>query len=332
MGKGWSCEIIHRKVVLAFLALVEEMSRLEEEAVKDLVPPLLVYTEGGPTSLGKILAHLQHISCYLSHCRDVVTNLVQQLAVLLDPKARPVSLSSVRLAPIWETTARLLSVVARLEVAVGNEALQADWRAYKRMVKGLRHTTETYGVPVEDVRRLEKLLLDLEKEVVAGGLVVSVVTIKVEASKPVHDELAGAVRGILDQERDRVGLPGAFGLAALLQQLTRQQDKKLGSRLWDSAKRLPGGAIVWENGLLWRPELFLNQLSDPDGASSQEKKQQAALEAARKTWVSGRLAALSGEAKALKTTVIHHLPDHQYHQKLTLSGGQLGGGSGIEAG
>ena len=314
MGKGWSCEIIHRKVVLAFLALVEEMSRLEEEAVKDLVPPLLVYTEGGPTSLGKILAHLQHISCYLSHCRDVVTNLVQQLAVLLDPKARPVSLSSVRLAPIWETTARLLSVVARLEVAVGNEALQADWRAYKRMVKGLRHTTETYGVPVEDVRRLEKLLLDLEKEVVAGGLVVSVVTIKVEASKPVHDELAGAVRGILDQERDRVGLPGAFGLAALLQQLTRQQDKKLGSRLWDSAKRLPGGAIVWGNGLLWRPELFLNQLSDPDGASSQEKKQQAALEAARKTWISGRLAALSGETKALKTTVIHHLSNHKYLQ------------------
>ena len=49
MEKGWSCEIIHLKVVLAFLALVEEMSRLEEEAVKDLVPPLLVYTEGGPT-------------------------------------------------------------------------------------------------------------------------------------------------------------------------------------------------------------------------------------------------------------------------------------------
>ena len=295
-------------MALAFLALVEEMSRLDEEAVKEVLPPLLVYTEGGPTSLGKILAHLQHISCFLSHCRDVLTNLVQQLAVLLDPKARPVSLSSVRLAPIWEATARLLAALAKLEVAVGNEALQADWKAYKRMVKGLRHTTETYGAPVEDVRRLEKLLLDLEKEVVAGGLVVSVVTIKVEASKPVHDELAGAIRGILDQERDKAfGLPGAFGLAALLQQLTRQQDKKLGSRLWDSAKRLPGGAVVWENGLLWRPELFLNQLSDPDGASSQEKKQQAALEAARKTWVNGRLAALSGEAKALKTTVNNNI-------------------------
>ena len=295
-------------MALAFLALVEEMSRLDEEAVKELLPPLLVYTEGGPTSLGKILAHLQHISCFLSHCRDVLTNLVQQLAVLLDPKARPVSLSSVRLAPIWEATARLLAALAKLEVAVGNEALQADWKAYKRMVKGLRHTTETYGAPVEDVRRLEKLLLDLEKEVVAGGLVVSVVTIKVEASKPVHDELAGAIRGILDQERDKAfGLPGAFGLAALLQQLTRQQDKKLGSRLWDSAKRLPGGAVVWENGLLWRPELFLNQLSDPDGASSQEKKQQAALEAARKTWVNGRVAALSGEAKALKTTVSNNI-------------------------
>ena len=157
-------------MALAFLALVEEMSRLDEEAVKELLPPLLVYTEGGPTSLGKILAHLQHISCFLSHCRDVLTNLVQQLAVLLDPKARPVSLSSVRLAPIWEATARLLAVLAKLEVAVGNEALQADWKAYKRMVKGLRHTTETYGAPVEDVRRLEKLLLDLEKEVVAGGL------------------------------------------------------------------------------------------------------------------------------------------------------------------
>ena len=299
-----SLEVFHSKVVLAFLALVEEMSKLEEEVVKDLVPPLVVYTEGGPAGLGKLLGHLQHISCFLSHCRDVVTNLVQQLAVLLDAKARPVSLSSVRLAPVWDTTARLLAGIARLEVALGNEALQADWRAYKRMVKGLRHTTETYGVPVEDVRRLEKLLLDMEKEVIAGGLVISVVTVKVEASKPVHDELAGAVRGLLDQEKDKVvSLPGAFGLTALLQQLTRQQDKKLGSRLWEGAKRLPGGALVWEDGLLWRPELFFNQLSDPDGASNQEKKMQAGLEAARKTWVTGRLAALSGEAKSLKTAV-----------------------------
>ena len=67
-----SLEVFHSKVVLAFLALVEEMSKLEKEVVRDLVPPLLVYTEGGPAGLGKLLAHLQHISCFLSHCRDVV--------------------------------------------------------------------------------------------------------------------------------------------------------------------------------------------------------------------------------------------------------------------
>ena len=57
--------------------------------MRELVPPLLVYSEGGARALSGLLAHLQHISCFASHCRDVVANLVQQLAVLLDPKYLP---------------------------------------------------------------------------------------------------------------------------------------------------------------------------------------------------------------------------------------------------
>ena len=47
------------KVALALLALVEEMDRLEQEVAGELVPPLAVYSEGGPGALGKLLPTLQ---------------------------------------------------------------------------------------------------------------------------------------------------------------------------------------------------------------------------------------------------------------------------------
>ena len=93
---------------------------------------------------------------------------------------------------------------------------------------------------------------------------------------------------------------GACGLAALLQAVTRQQDKKVAARLWEAARKLPGAAVVWPSGLLWLPEVFLVKLGDPEAVSSQEKKQQAALEAARKAWLVGRLPALQVEHQMIQ--------------------------------
>ena len=107
------------KVALALVTLIEEMKKLEEEGERSLVSPLLVYGEGedlskdqnGCLMIGRMLSHFQHLACYVDHCKDVVSNLLLQMSVLLGSKA-PIKLGLVRLMVVWETLANLLRVYA----------------------------------------------------------------------------------------------------------------------------------------------------------------------------------------------------------------------------
>ena len=84
------------KVALVMLSLLEEVHRLVVEGRSNLVHPLLVYGEGAGeeeeegdncVSVGKMLPHLQQLLCFVEHCRDVVNNILQQMAVLLGPNS-----------------------------------------------------------------------------------------------------------------------------------------------------------------------------------------------------------------------------------------------------
>jgi WASH complex subunit 7 len=75
------------------------------------------------------------------------------------------------------------------------------------------------------------------------------------------------------------------------------------ARLWEAARKLPGAAVVWPDGLLWLAETALARLADPEAATAAEKKQQAGLEAARRAWLTGRLGSLPGETARLQAAV-----------------------------
>ena len=103
------------KVSLALVTLIEEMKKLKDEGERSLVAPLLVYGEGedctkdqnGCLMVGRMLSHFQHLACYIDHCKDVVSNLLLQMSVLLGSHS-PIKLGLVRLMVVWEAPAQLL--------------------------------------------------------------------------------------------------------------------------------------------------------------------------------------------------------------------------------
>lgn len=306
------------KVALVMLSLLEEIQRLVMEGQGKLLHPILVYGEGcgddeddSCMMMARLLPHLQQLVCFTEHCRDVVNNLLQQLAVLLGPTT-VVKVGGVRLSVVWESLGDLLVVLTTLDSAVvGQVALQEHWRLYKKMVKGLRHEPDKFGAEINQVRQLEKLLLNLEDKIVNGSMLATGISSIPESNKALTDEMGTSVRALL-MEADSClcvwdKLLPAICLAALHHKITRYHDKKLVAKLWDSAKKAGGTAVVLPVGLVWLPEEFLiahlPHGTAGGGTSQVDKKLAVGLETARKSLLQGRPAAMALEAKSTRTAV-----------------------------
>ena len=303
------------KVVLALVSVLEEVERLTRAGTTSLLYPLvsLAQTEKDESSVlgvGGLLPHLQELYNYVDHTRDLLHNILSQAAVLLAPSASPVKLSPGRLLVVWGSLAQLLSSIAILDLAVTQPVIQQHWLDYKRMVKGLRNEPEKYGSNIEAVRQLEKVLLDMEKIVMTGNMLQSLLSVKTEPGKALIEEMTTFVRN-QSAEIDRDPATGSEKflplacLAALLRKVTGQHDKKIVSKLWDIAKKLPGCGSVSEAGVIWTPEKFFQKFLSlsAESQSSQEKKCEATTESARRGWFSSKLGSLTGEVRGLVTEV-----------------------------
>ena len=56
------------------------------------------------------------------------------------------------------------------EIIQGSEALQADWVAYKRMLKTVQSRMDVFGTKREDLQPFRKLILLLEDQLLEGFL------------------------------------------------------------------------------------------------------------------------------------------------------------------
>ena len=303
------------KVILSLASVLEEVERLTRAGTTSLVYPLVSVCQtdkqqDSKTAAGSLLQHLQELDNYVEHCRDVLDNLLSQTAVLLAPSGSPVRLSPGRLVVVWDSLANLLTAITLLDVAVTHPVIQQHWLEYKRMVKGLRNEPEKFGSNIEAVRQLEKVLLDLEKTVMSGNMLQSLLSIKTDVGKAVIEEMTTFVR-VQSAEVERE--PGSVNekflsvccLTALTRKVSGQLDRKIVSKLWDIAKKLPGCGVVSEAGVIWTPEKFFQKFlsQSADSQSSQEKKYEANTESARRGWFSNKLGTLPGEVRALVTEV-----------------------------
>ena len=78
-----------------------------------------------------------------------------------------------------------------------------------------------------------------------------------------YDEIEASARNIIAEVESQSLTGGdkfvaACCLTALLQQITKQQDWKIATKLWESVKKLPGCSVAFSNGVTWIPEDFFS--------------------------------------------------------------------------
>ena len=339
------------KVLLALAAILEEVERLTKEGGSTLLHPILVFTdmdgikeqEDKKIGVGRLCKHFQDLLNFADHCRDVLQNLLSQLNVLLGAgkKKSPVKLSPVKLAWIWGVVGKFLGMLSVLDTSLCHPVMQHHWLEFKRMVKSQRNEPEKFSSSLEAIRNMESVLLKLEDTVLTGNILDRVISLKADVGKAFLEELNNFIRSLsVEVEKETCGerFLSLCCLVALQRKLSGQFDRRLVSRLWDLAKKLPASAFISLTGVVWVPEKLIQKflLQIPENQSAQEKKSEAALEAVRRNWLTSRMTSITAETRTLTSSIASwivklkmrldkdssstHLPDLTDSALLILSG------------
>ena len=339
------------KVLLALAAILEEVESLTMEGSSSLLYPVVVFTDmdvledqdDPKIAVGRLCKHFQQILNFADHCKDVLENLLSQLNILLGSgkEKSPVKLTPVKLSWVWSLVGKFLGMLAMLDTSLTHPVMQQHWLEFKRMVRAQRNEPDKFNTSLEIIRNMETVLLKLEDTVLTGNILDRVISMKLDVGKAFLDELNNFIRGIcVEIEKETCGekFLSLSCLVALHRKLSGQFDKKLVSRLWDLAKKLPASAFISLAGVVWIPEKFIQKflLQIPESQSAQEKKVEAAQEVSRKNWLASRMTSITTDSRSLATNTASwivklrtrlsrdssgdHLPDLADSTLLILSG------------
>ena len=338
-------------MLLALAAILEEVESLTREGSSSLLYPVVVFTdmdvlkdqEDPKIAVGRLCKHFQQILNFGDHCKDVLENLLSQLNILLGSgkEKSPVKLTPVKLSWVWSLVGKFLGMLAMLDTSLTHPVMQHHWLEFKRMVKAQRNEPDKFNTSLEIIRNMETVLLKLEDTVLTGNILDRVMSMKLDVGKAFLDELNNFIRSIcVEIEKETCGekFLSLSCLLALHRKLSGQFDKKLVSRLWDLAKKLPASAFISLAGVVWTPEKFIQKflLQIPESQSAQEKKVEAAQEVSRKNWLASRMTSITTDSRSLATNTASwivklrtrlskdssgdHLPDLADSTLLILSG------------
>uniref|UniRef100_H2ZAQ0 WASH complex subunit 4 n=1 Tax=Ciona savignyi TaxID=51511 RepID=H2ZAQ0_CIOSA len=264
---------ILNKVLIALSALCVEINLLENEAKTDFYDALLFYEETAEdekrqdgeeqVEIGRVLPLLQKLSCFGQRCAEVIKNVVQQLAALHNRSMPNVmDVSHVHLTTVYEHLCSLLTVLVTLdEIILSNAVLKNHWIMYKMMMKSVHHNPSNYGVALEKLKPLEKLIVHLEKRIIDGKLTQYCFRqnfddsgIPVSKNSYFAEEFTYNMKTLFLQLDAKLADPaeskqhlqfvGLCSLFTLHYLIFRNLDRKLLRQLWDSHKKLPCVTLI----------------------------------------------------------------------------------------
>lgn len=315
------------KVVLALSSLCKEADFCFEEAKGEFYNVLLLYGEdlddkSSLCGVSKMLATIQKLDGFVSHCADVILNGVHQLSALRDSKSTAGAASfaaspDVHPQIVFESLSRLLTAMVTLDgIMMQQETLKNHWSFYRRMIKAAQMDCDKYKVTKEQMKRLDKLLGPAEKRVMESNMFKACVDQQfnksgvffVSKNAAFCDELNFAMKTILaDVEANLVNMmdPGQksklVGLAAMMvlhYNLFQTLDKKFLNKVWEVCKKVPG--VTLHGNVMWFPEQFL-LANLPSLAKSVDKKLMQVLASNRQTFLQAK-----GQSASLDTKQLHH--------------------------
>ncbi|KAM8861816.1 WASH complex subunit 4 [Synchiropus picturatus] len=316
------------KVVTVYAALCCEVKKLKYEAETKFYNGLLFYGEGvseisivegdSQIQMGRFVSFLQELSCFVSRCYEVVTNIIQQLAALYNSNkgaTKIIESSSVHFQIVYEHLGELLVVLLTLdEIMENHSTLKDHWQMYKRLLKSVQHNPGKFSIPEDKLKPFEKLLLRLEGQLLDGTILQTCVEQRfdetaegfaVAKNTAFAEEFALNIRTIFSNVESKIGEPSEVdqrdkyasvcGLFVLHFHIFRSIDKKFYKALLDICKKVP--AVTLTANIIWFPDTFL-VAKVPAGAKLMDKKSLQAIRAHRDTYLQQRAQTLTKDVQS----------------------------------
>ncbi|RMX41703.1 hypothetical protein pdam_00019853 [Pocillopora damicornis] len=286
---------VFNKVIMVFASLCREMDQLKHEATTKFFTPLLLYEEAGADKeqvqegdnqvrLGRMLPLLQDISSFVTRAYEVVKNVIQQLASLHSKEGPKVmDVTGVHFTTVFEHLAGLLGVLITLD----------------EIMDAMHNNTALFGIEEAKLRRLEKLLMSLEGQLLDGVILQNCIEqpfdgqfVRVARNNEFGEEFLFNIKVIFQSLDTRMNEPhevdqrhkivGLLGLFILQHQIYKGIDRRFFSKFWDIHKKVPAVHLVGD--IMFFPNEFLLRRI-PHLSKIVDKKQRQAVESSKEQYL-----------------------------------------------
>ncbi|KAL5013534.1 hypothetical protein ScPMuIL_007804 [Solemya velum] len=323
---------IFNKIMSVLASVCCEMAALKHEAESKFYNALLFYGEGEPESgleegeaqiqIGRIIPLLQELSCFVTRSYDVVKHVVHQLSSLYSASRggpKLIDVSDVHFSVVYEQLGDLLGVLIYLDEILQNQATLRDhWTLYKRMLKSVHHDPNKFGIPDEKLRPFQKLLMNLEGQLLDGMIFQNCVeqmfdssTVFVTKNSFFAEEFSSCLLEYTTDLQHRIGesnemeqrhqFVGLCGLFILHFQIFRVVDRNLFKSIWNIHKKIPAVHLV--GNILWFPTNFL-LAKLPHMTKIVDRKAEQAVLTGRQTWLQQKNQSIVRDMQAIQAQVL----------------------------
>jgi WASH complex subunit 7 len=281
-----------QKVLLVLVTLTSELKALREQALSDIIPPLLLYGESyegdlntnsslaegeGHMVLSKFLPFLYDLQTFLHAGYDLSTHWVAQLAALYkDSRPHVVNINGLHLATVFREFGDFLAVLVMLDEVLRNQSiLQEHWTKYRQMIKSVQADCSSFESDTEKLHRLERELFLLEKDVLSAQMfpnfLLKLKTLSNSLGKSVSlseefqhqlTTLSASIEKDFSEGNDEIkpiAVSALYIFASTMLPSTCDWKKLFNRLLSEPLKKIP--AVSIGSSFLWTPDNFLNSFS-----------------------------------------------------------------------
>lgn len=167
---------ILNKIVSVLAALCVEVRERKEEANSRFYNALLIFGEECDSDDQKIsqmatsnyLPLLQDLSCFVNRCHQIVTEIIQQLAVIYttSPNNQIINSTNLHFEDMMDHLGDMLVVLITIDKLIGGiENVRENWQLYKRLI----HTVQL-DVSKEKLMMFESITKELEATLLNGKI------------------------------------------------------------------------------------------------------------------------------------------------------------------
>ena len=257
------------KILASVAGTCKEIRMLKTEAHKfytQLFNHSEVNVDKKLQNFGKLFADLQDLSIYVNRIYTVIHLSIQQLSSLSKVT------SEIYLPAFIENTIDLFLLLVTLdEIVESFPSLAEDWKTYRIQVRSAMHNPSKFSVPEAKLLTFDKLLKELQSQLLAKSLFLKSIehTMDISKSSNMNDHLVTYLKNVMTDVETKITTNGAnknwmrvnVGMVVSVK-LFGVCDKKLIRRISEVNKRL--FAVTLIGNVIFVPGKFLSDCLPPE--------------------------------------------------------------------